>query len=82
MASPSTPVDPTDPVPEVAIGASNDVAINKEGGDPKSVEATVHNNLFNQPEKDTPSNEVSKSPKPTNKRRSPTWEYFTEIKNE
>ena len=51
--------------------------MNKEVGDPKSVEATVHGHPSNQLEKEKLSNEVSKPPKPTNKRRSPAWEHFT-----
>ncbi|KAM7511465.1 hypothetical protein LguiB_010340 [Lonicera macranthoides] len=95
MASPgdpplSSPADPAitsplnlvDLVDPTFTSPNTDVAINKEVGDPKSVEATMHGNPSNQPEKEKPSNEARKPPKPTNKRRSPAWEHFTEIKDE
>ncbi|KAM7499302.1 hypothetical protein LguiA_023716 [Lonicera macranthoides] len=66
----TSPVDPTLTSPNTEVGGS------------KSVEVTVHGNTSNQREKEKPSNEASKPPKPTNKRRSSAWEHFTEIKNE
>ncbi|KAM7519820.1 hypothetical protein LguiB_018782 [Lonicera macranthoides] len=48
ITSPPNPVDPVDPT---LTSPNTDVAMNKEVGDPKFVEATVHGN---------PSNEASK----------------------
>ncbi|KAM7517781.1 hypothetical protein LguiB_016743 [Lonicera macranthoides] len=89
MASPgdpplSFPADPavTSPLNLVDLVDPTFTSPNTKVGDPKSVEATVHGNPFNQSEKEKPSNEASKPPKHTNKRRSQAWEHFTEIKNE
>ncbi|KAM7506105.1 hypothetical protein LguiB_005009 [Lonicera macranthoides] len=83
FSSPADPAvtSPLNPVDHTLTSPNTDVAMNKEVGDPKSIEATVHGNPSNQLEKEKPSNEASKPPKPTNKQRFPMWEHFTEIKN-